>query len=273
VEFDAGRSSVCVSGLARDDECAWFTRLPQELAWPDEVELRLGLLVSPATCQGEGRGAVVRDLERLGWLLERLHAVATPALHWCGGRDPDFAGQLLEGVRAACAPVARHVALLQLNVATPSLGEILRLRAAWPGIRLILQLPLWQEALREAAARRDFILRYREVVEYFLLDPSGGRGQAGVSEALSAVDDVLADGLDPARLVLAGGLGAAELPDLLRRSCVRTNSRLVAIDAQQKLRGGSCEGRPVGDALNPKKVADYLRAFLLAGGGSAVMGW
>ena len=199
-------------------------------------------------------------LTEIAPILATVRAFARPVLHFNTRSTTPVDAQLAELLeRTAYFPsgLCRRV---QLNVAAPPVAALERARRLHPGLELVLQVPLWRADLRRSADLCDFVLPYAGLVDYVLLDPSGGRG-AGADEALLAeirlASEVLAGAFG---LVLAGGLGGENAAGEIARFRAALGSIPFSIDAEGRLRGGKAEGRRVGDRVNVAKVRDYLLA-------------
>lgn len=267
------RPYVGITGFATAPEVEALRRLPEALHLHERVdgyELAVGVLVSNVTLAG-GPAPMPRypELASIAPILADLRTIARPVLHYNSRSDAPLDVQLADLLaRTDCfdADVCRRV---QLNVATPAVGALEAARRAHPGLELVLQVPLWREDLRRATELLRFVSPYAGVVDYVLLDPSGGRG-AGADDALiGAIAEASGALAERFGIVLAGGLGPANTEAELNRFRRALGEVPFSVDAEGKLRGGAADGKRVGDRLNATKMGEYLRAAAISlGSGS-----
>jgi hypothetical protein len=160
--------------------------------------------------------------------------------------EPATLGRQLAGLAGRCGP---NLHGFQINGVWPSRRDLEEVRAARPGLRIVIQM----EAAMLAGAPADAAQRTREIAglaDDLLLDASGGQGRPLDPAALLPFLRALTD--TTARLGVAGGLSAsnlhllepllAEFPDL-------------SFDAETCLRDEE-------DRLDLERVREYVRAGL-----------
>ncbi len=130
---------------------------------------------------------------------------------------------------------------LQLNINWPDPMVLRGFRRSWPGKTLVLQLggrfwPLTDCSADYLAHRA--IGRYAGLVDYFLLDSSGGGGRELepflLAKYLEALSDIIDEDRWPIGLTVAGGLCADTL-HLVDELCAMFHG--LSLDAEGKLHG------------------------------------
>lgn len=131
----------------------------------------------------------------------------------------------------------------QLNMAWPSPGIVARCHGDVPGGRIILQ--IGGNAL-EAVGNQPHTLvaklrEYVEVVDYILLDPSGGLGKSFDPEEMRAYLDAIYDTDLPFGVGVAGGLSASTIEERIGPLAEKFPD--LSIDAEGQLRTPHPEDR------------------------------
>lgn len=147
---------------------------------------------------------------------------------------------------------------LQLNLSWPDVDQLRQIRQELPGLKIILSLSgrilkrqPWAEISRRA-------WKYRDLADYVLIDPSGGRGIEFEDRYFPPYYRLINDILPDTPVVLAGGFDDR---NVLRR--IYNISRLLhteafGIDAETRLRVKKDRSDHFGE-FSSKKAADYIK--------------
>lgn len=125
---------------------------------------------------------------------------------------------------------------LQLNVAWPPPETIYKYRKEHPQKVIVLQAgPRALSAISDSSAElaKKVFSEYSHLVDYVLIDPSGGRGKSLDPQITRGYLEHLSRAAAPLDVVLAGGLGPAGLSAI---SALATAYPWISIDAEGRLR-------------------------------------
>ncbi len=155
---------------------------------------------------------------------------------------------------------------LQLNIQWVNPVKLQRIKRRYPDLRIILQ--IGAGALADVNEPGEIFLgealrAYEGVIDDFLVDPSGGRGEPlDVWRAFACVaDDEIPPGMQPN---IAGGFSAENV--YRARGLMRRLKRPVGLDAEGRL-------RTLGDNLDITAATNYLREGVALVGGAMIRHW
>jgi phosphoribosylanthranilate isomerase len=261
------RPYIGVTGFSTLGEVEAFEALLRQVTLPMSHDLYVGILISAATFGGvPSRTPRYPGRDTAYALLRRVRTVATPVIHF-NTQDPrPLAAQLIEVLRYEHAYDEGTCRSVQLNVPWPARTELLQLRDAFPELSVILQVPLWQEENQDPGALRTRLEPYPGLIQHLLLDPSGGRGTALEPRLLALAAEVQRAFPSTFVLGIAGGLTGETVRPVVALAAQGLGRRDFSVDTEGKVRGGTCQGRRVGDVVNPDKVLGYLQSAIAAFG-------
>ncbi|MBI2582289.1 hypothetical protein HYV87_04160 [Candidatus Woesearchaeota archaeon] len=133
---------------------------------------------------------------------------------------------------------------VQINMEWPDTDQIEAIRKEFPEMDVVLQLP--KEALKDSQRA----IEYGDLVQYCLIDPSGGKGQEISDEHLGLVK-ILHDSMPNTRIGVAGGLNGDNVREIMKKVYDAIGD-FFCIDAQGQLRTDDKTG------LHYVKTAKYI---------------
>lgn len=242
---------VGITGITSREQVLAIDQMLGELKWPASYFVMYGVLVSGWTLEGAvpTNPRQYPPPERVSELVSR-HPSALNLIHYNNGRQPGALDMQL----ARLTMLAPHFDGVQLNFTWPNPVELRRARRN-SGV-MVLQ--LGAAALREAGPldAAQWLRAYGGVVDYVLLDLSGGTGKSlnidATAKALTGLHAANVRYKLGLRFGVAGGLCAERLPEILE--LLRKFPEL-SWDAQAALRDES-------DRLDLDRVQAYLEASL-----------
>jgi hypothetical protein len=251
---------IGITGFSSITEAHQFESIARAVAVPPEYELSPGVLVSRHTLFGGVSGSGrYPDIEMAGTLLLRLGKEFTTAVHFNSRDCEDLEGEIAALLAAADVYASGACRRIQLNITNPDKEALARLRDRFKNLQLILQIPLSIPQLETVESLTEYFCRYLGLADCVLLDSSGGRGTVLSDELLENVAKATAAVEGEYSVGIAGGLSGETVASRIGAAKRVLGSIPLSIDAESKLRGGRYEGVRVGDALNPKRVAHYIR--------------
>ncbi len=125
---------------------------------------------------------------------------------------------------------------IQLNLAWPPPQEIARIRDSFPNLKVILQLGprVLSEKTPEAIA--EGLSAYEELIDYALIDPSGGRGMIFETNRVTPIHNQIRDAFPSLPVVFAGGFDAKNIRTRLWLLFQAVGSSNFGVDAEQGIR-------------------------------------
>lgn len=222
------------------------------LNWPSTHQVMAGILVSDKSLKGQPLKPLWQNKYPAPETVESLLVPDNRLLYLVhfNSHRPDFADELWEVLE-----LAPSTAGFQLNLCWPDPREIERYRLRPHTTEDVVVLQVGSRALQAVDSRPDKLLSrlrdYQGLVEYLLLDPSGGLGrELDSAMATNMVKELAEAGLNIG-LGVAGGLEAG------------TVERLRPMLASYPWLSWDSEGRlRTGDRLDLAKCYDYLSASL-----------
>lgn len=199
----------------------------------DGLRFMIGVLVSSKTLAGDtnkypNRYPLISRIPEI-FSLDDEHLLRT--IHY----NTDDASTIDEQVDQLMRLAPEAIDALQLNIRWASPIKLQRIHRKYPGLRLILQ--IGAGALEDITEPEDIYIgsalqAYKDIVNDFLVDPSGGEGKAlDIWKAFACLSDhAIPHFMRPG---VAGGRDADNVRELkgLMRRCYRVN-----LDAQGRLR-------------------------------------
>lgn len=259
---------LAITGFATLEEIHAFAARVGAAERSDTLPIVCGVLVSRDTLHGGAPPAVRYPLfSEVRGLLSAIRGFASAAVHFNSRSEAPLSEQLTELFAAFDMYESGLCRRVQINVAAPDPAELARFRDRHPEAELVLQLPLWRPELQAAQALHAFLAPYRGIVQHVLFDPSGGRG-AGLDPALLPRIREAAEGAPGFVPGIAGGLYADNVAAVVV-AAQSALGRAFSLDAEGKLRGGTLDGRRIGDRLNAEKAARFVGAVRAALAGTA----
>ena len=139
---------------------------------------------------------------------------------------------------------------IQINMPWPDIDQVEAIRKEFPDMDIVLQLP--NKTLSEAHRAKE----YKELVQYCLIDPSGGKGQK-ISDKYLDLVSMLHKSMPNTRIGIAGGLSGFNVKETMEQ-VYQTFKEPFCIDAEGRLR---TEDKT---RLNLKNTAKYVNAAAYA---------
>jgi phosphoribosylanthranilate isomerase len=133
---------------------------------------------------------------------------------------------------------------LQINMSWPNPRQVEAIRKEYFGMEIVLQIP--HKALNEPQRASE----YKDLVQYCLVDPSGGKGQDITEEQLKLIE-MLHTSLPYTRIGVAGGLCGENVAPIMQKSYSLIGESLC-VDAEGKLRTSDSLG------IDLQKTAEYI---------------
>lgn len=162
-----------VAGTTTPDEVSQLVGFLDVLGMPDHVRFMNGPLVSFKTLNEKEPGNPRRypPVSLLPSLLIDDPRVIN-IVHY-NSRKPDLYSQLIKLIKIS--PLIHGV---QLNIADPDLDDLIRFKREHPDVLVVLQLGLrvFSSCNNDVFELIRYVRHYEEVVDYALLDLSGGEG-------------------------------------------------------------------------------------------------
>lgn len=243
-----------VAGVTTGEEVSRIVGFLDVLDLPEHVRFMNGPLVSYKTLNGHEpsnpkRYPVITSLPGLLVTDPRVFNI----IHY-NSKEPNLFAQLCQLMR-----ISPWIHGIQLNIANPSLEKLARFRKAYPETLIVLQIGsgVFESCHHNVVELIQYVRRYEDVVDYALLDLSGGKGVPfDTSIADRFVHGVAIERI-PVMVGVTGGLNAdrvLSLSDLLARD------RSLCWDAESGLRTD-------GDVL------DLDKCFAFCAASAAILKW
>ncbi len=217
----------------------------------------VGILTSPETTIGESRGGRYPQIEKIRSLLEVTRPVAFNTLHHFSPRAEGIADQvasILWNDSLYADDICRGV---QLNARWPLVRDLIQLKSDFPELKVILQIGpriLQNDPVDVIGSKFS---QYRGLIDYALIDPSGGVGQFFSINEVAATYTALKNANPDATLGFAGGLHSGNVVARCWELFQMTASNDFSIDAENGLRVKSRKHRITAD-LSPQRTRNYI---------------
>jgi hypothetical protein len=146
----------------------------------------------------------------------------------------------------------RSCQALQINVDWPHADQIKRIRDSFSDMQIVLQLP---KRAMEGLNPSDIagrVKEYQGLVQYVLVDPSGGEGKEFDIDSCRSILETLGHETKGITMGIAGGLDGKNVRDRVIAIAATLTHSGFCIDAQGKLR------TPDKQSLDMKLIGDYV---------------
>lgn len=148
---------------------------------------------------------------------------------------------------------------IQLNIVWPNVGQVALIKKRHPEMQMVFQASHKTMDGRTANQIARGIKEYGGLINYVLIDPSGGRGMAFDLESSVTIYSELSELCPELTIGFAGGFSGENVAPRLREILQKIETEDFCIDAEGRLRDKitSVYGD---DLLNIKKVREYLQS-------------
>lgn len=147
---------------------------------------------------------------------------------------------------------------LQLNIPWPDLSQLNIIKEKYPELKILLQLSSMAMAEKSIIGIADLTKNYDTLIDYILIDPSGGRGKEFNIDFSVNLYQELNSKLPDKIVGFAGGLKDENVEDIIKSLTKKLQTTNFSIDAEGALRD-KLSKEYGDDLLNLKKVKFYLR--------------
>lgn len=253
------RPYIGVTGISEIYEAEVIAQtFPQALPESSSHQGMTGYLVSLHTLNGDKEK--VTKYPYINNLPDLLRVTRTASLNTIHYRTPEratLAEQVAKLFDKSYIYADGLCQTLQLNIAWPDPDQIEKIKKIMPAMRFILALTP-KIVLRESRFEiEDKLTDYRDIVDYVLIDPSGGIGEAFESNAVLPLYTSAKDIMRNQIVALGGGFNEknvkirlAEISELLR-------TKQFAIDAEGGLRDKTTSN-PHAGILSLERAVGYI---------------
>jgi hypothetical protein len=219
----------------------------------------IGILVSQKTLNGQEvsnrRYPHFRDIATL---LTATETYSFNAIHYNSRQMDDLSDQI-KGVFVGGIYEDGLCKGLQLNIPWPPVGELISVKRALPDLKIIMQLS--EKSLEGLTPEETAKLvgKYGDLVDYALIDLSGGRGTVFQPQEVVPYYLELRENLPNLSVGFAGGFTGENVEERCRQITDLVGTMSFSIDAEGGLRDKVTD--EYGDDIyNPEKVAVYIKA-------------
>ena len=229
------------------------TMAAEEIPTGATHDLMAGILVSSKTLRGEqnkrpNRYPTIENANRIPLFHRRVFTV----VHY-NTKEPDTLGEQLREIQRCFRSLIEGI---QLNMAWPNPLELIPFCVKTPQYKIILQIGAWAfEKIDNSPQKLVERIkgRYSGLVDYVLLDMSGGEGivmdRKNIDRYLEALYG--AGVHEQVRIGIAGGLDPENVGEVVRPFATRYPN--LCVDAEGRIRDEN-------DHLDIAKAKQYLRA-------------
>jgi|Napbiome12C3dose_1001474.scaffolds.fasta_scaffold00006_66 hypothetical protein len=218
----------------------------------------VGYLVSHKTLTGNREGYVkYPQIENLPGLLKVTAPTALNTIHY---RTPDktsLAEQVLRLFDKGNIYADNLCRVLQLNIAWPNINQLERIRTELPQLGLILTLT--PRILRKESRFdiEDKLADYKDIVNYVLIDPSGGIRKVFEAKTVLPLYSSIKDIMRNQIVVFTGGFNEINIKPRLIEIAGLIKTKQFGIDAEGGLRESNRD--PHAGKLSLYKTVTYLK--------------
>lgn len=231
---------IGVTGIAQVSEAKSIaqTFVDEGLTEPDNTHKGMvGLLVSQRTLRRPTLGIErYPGLATIRQIFEITRGKAFNTLHYSTYDESHLSQQL----QALLDPTGLYVDQLchgiQLNIAWPPPAEIEETRGIFPEIKIILQLGPRVLSEKSAEDTAERLLPYEGLIDYALVDPSGGRGMIFETKTVAPIYNRIKEVYPDLPVVFAGGFNARNVRTRIWLLSQLVGPRDFGIDAEKGLR-------------------------------------
>lgn len=197
----------------------------------------MGFLASPKTLSPNFQGTVrYPTTETIRQITEQIGNNAFNVLHYHTYRVSNLGAQLEHLFGESGLYPDRLCQGVQLNLAKPPIGELAKTRLSFPHLKIILQ--LGPRVLTEQTPEEivEHLAPYVELINYALIDPSGGRGRVFQINKVAPVHNRISAAYPNLPLAFAGGFDARNAQARLWLLFQTIGTTNFGIDAEGGLR-------------------------------------
>lgn len=148
---------------------------------------------------------------------------------------------------------------IQLNIIWPDINQVKLIKQQFPELQIVFQAS--HNVIKDKTPKKivQLINRYGNMLDYVLIDPSGGRGvEFKVEHSLSVYNEIR-EKLPKITVGFAGGLTGKNVDEQISKIISRTEHTDFCIDAEGGLRD-KLSDKYGDDLLNLEKVRSYLQS-------------
>lgn len=219
-----------IAGINEPYEARQFVRFLDMVGLPEHVRFMNGPLVSYKTLNGKEPSNPRRypPVSRLpGLLIDDPRVINI--VHY-NSRTPNLYEQLIKLIKIS--PLVQGI---QLNIAEPNLDDLIRFKREHPDALVVLQLGLrvFSGCNNDVMELIRYVRRYEEVVNYALLDLSGGEG---IPMDLSVADSFVREMSWQDTPVATGVTGGLRSDTVLKLSSLLKRDTSLCWDAESGVR-------------------------------------
>ncbi len=219
----------------------------------------IGFLASLKTLSGKPtENKRYPKIELLPELVGAVRHGALPMIHY-NSREQDTLAEQVGQIFQNGMYDSGLCRALQLNVAWPKKRQVGKIKEKFPEMQIVLQVSAGAMQDRTAKGVAECVDEYGRMIDYVLIDPSGGKGQefdvgrsVKVYRALNDLDD------REFTIGFAGGLKAENVYERVGAVSDWLDTKNFCIDAEGGLRD-KLSPEYGDDLLNQEKVRDYLQ--------------
>lgn len=197
----------------------------------------IGLLASQRTLSSNFQGRIkYPTLEQIRKLFETTKGRAFNTLHYHTYRSATLAHQLEELLGQRGLHSDRLCQGIQLNIPWPPPAEVEKTRITFPDLKIILQLGPRVLTENDPEYIATNLAPYQELINYILIDPSGGRGRVFQVNTIAPTSNRIRKTHPDLPLVFAGGFDGRNVRTRLWLLYQTIGTINFGIDAEDGLR-------------------------------------
>lgn len=218
-----------------------------------------GYLVTSKTLGSFGeRSAKYPNLDNLPELLKITNGSGLNVIHYATSDKDTLSEQILRLFTKSNIYADGLCQALQLNISWPDVNELESIRTAMPDLKLVLALT--PKIVREETRFdiEDRITDYQELVDFVLVDPSGGNGGSFESTALTPIYTSIKDAMRTQTIIISGGFSEGNILLRLTELAYLFRTKQFGIDAEARLRERTTAD-PTGRKLSLPKTVSYIK--------------
>lgn len=196
----------------------------------------IGVLVSKKTLSSTFQARIkYPTVEQISQMFRKTKGIAFNTIHYHTYQEANLAQQLEELLDRSGLYSDRLCEGLQLNVAWPPVTEVEKTKLAFPDLKIIMQLGP-RVSTEEPQAITYKLDPYTDLVDYVLIDPSGGRKKVPQVNTIVSIFNQIKGTYPDLPLVFAGGFDAKNVKTRLGLLAQAIGTTNFGIDAEGGLR-------------------------------------
>lgn len=217
----------------------------------------IGFLVSYKTLNSQSTAnRRYPEIDKLPELLGEADARFLTMLHYNSREMQTLSGQLIQLFSGFYETGLCHA--VQLNIVWPDIRELAKTKMRMPDLKVVFQANEKVMAGRSPSEISTSIREYRDLIDYILIDPSGGKGREFDLEHSVEVAKELREKLPSITLGFAGGFTGENVISRVTSLKEIMGNEDFCIDAEGGLRDKITQEYG-DDILNIGKVKNYLK--------------